>query len=134
MRSVANCTVSVLRGSETDDYGDTADTGNVVADRVPASILETVRRTTRRADDRAQTVLYFTGRVDPRVDVRQNDRLRDERTGAVYLVTSLSRVGNPVTVNDSRLDLERVSVGSVGTSDYNDTSTLGNSLPFTIGA
>jgi hypothetical protein len=113
MRAVATCRVTVLRGETTTALGDPADASTPVQDRVPFSILEQRRQTTRRADDRAQTVLYFTGRCSPRIDVRQGDRLQDESTGTIYLVTAVSRVASPIGTNDTRCDLEKVTDGTL---------------------
>lgn len=113
MRAVATTTCSILRGETTTTFGDTESADTVVANRIPFSILEQRRLTTRRADDRPNTVLYFTGRCSARVDVRQEDRLQDEATGNIYLVTAVSRVGNTITTNDTRCDLEMVTVGTL---------------------
>lgn len=113
MRSVATTTVTILRGETTSELGDPTAADTRVADRVPFSIMEQTRKTTRRADDRPQTVIYFTGRCSARVDVRQEDRVQDESTGTIYLVTAVSRVASPITTNDTRCDLERVTVGTL---------------------
>jgi len=99
--------VSILRGSSTNTFGDTIDTPTVVASAVPMSILEQSRATTKRASDRAQTVLSFLGRCSPSVDVRQGDRLLDT-AGSTYVVHAVSRESNPIAPQDQRLDLERV--------------------------
>lgn len=109
----ANCRVTILRGTELTELGDTQDRAVPVRDRVPAAIREQRRQTTTNADDRAQTVLYFTGRMSAREDVRQDDRLRDEATGTIYLVTAVSRHGASSRTNETRLDLERVGLGTI---------------------
>ena len=113
MRSIATTRVTILRGETTNAFGDPAAADTRVADRVPFSILQSSARTTRRADDRPNTVLAYIGRCSPRVDVRQEDRLIDERTGDIFLVTEVSRTGSTVTTNDSRVTLEKVTVGTL---------------------
>ena len=109
----ANCRVSILRGTETTELGDLTDRPVPVADRLPAAIREQRRQTTTNVDDRAQTVLFFTGRLTATVDVRSGDRLRDEATGTIYLVTAVSRHGASSRTNETRLDLERVTLGTI---------------------
>lgn len=113
MRMPATDLVSILRGETTNAFGDTEDAPTVVQDRIPMSILETNRATTRRAADRPQTVTYFTGRCSAAVDVRVEDRIRSETNGAIYVVTSVSTVRSPITTNDTRIDLERVGTGTL---------------------
>jgi len=105
--------VTILRGTETTELGDITDRAAPVRDRVPAAIREQRRQTTTNADDRAQTVLYFTGRITANVDVRVNDRLRDEATGTIYQVTAVSRHAASSRTNETRCDLERVTLGKI---------------------
>jgi len=109
MRAVATTTVTVYRGTTTNAFGDDVDNTTPLFTGKPMSIQEQRRATTRHADNRAQTVLYHTARCSPALDVRLDDRLLDERTGSIYLVTAASTVENTVTTNDRRLDLEKVS-------------------------
>lgn len=102
-------TVSVLRGSTTDDFGDAVAADTVAASGIPASILEQRRTVFVREENRVQQVLYATGRVPGDTDVRPDDRLRDEVSGDTYRVDSVSRVGSPVQMNDLRLDLRKAS-------------------------
>lgn len=113
MRTVATTTVTILRGETLNDFGDPAAGTTRVADRVPFSILQSGARSTRRADDRPNTVLSYVGRCSPRVDVRQEDRLIDERTGDIFLVTEVSRTGSTVTTNDPRIVLEKTTTGTL---------------------
>jgi hypothetical protein len=105
----ATTTVSVLRGSSTDGFGDTVSADTVAASGIPASILEQRRTVYTPADNRVQQVLYYLGRVPGDTDVQLTDRILDEVTGDVYRVDSSSRVGSPVTMNDLRLDLRKAS-------------------------
>lgn len=109
MYAHATTTVSVLRGSTTDAFGDAVAADAVTASGVPASILEQRRRTYVAAENRVQQVLYYIGRVPGDTDIQLQDRVRDEATGDVYRVDSVSRVSSPVQMNDLRLDLRKAS-------------------------
>jgi aspartate aminotransferase-like enzyme len=39
--------------------------------------------------------------------VQDQDRVRDERTGAIYIVDAVSSMANPAAAADLRLDLRR---------------------------
>jgi hypothetical protein len=105
----ATTTVSVLRGSSTDDFGDAVADDTVAASGIPASILEQRRNVFTPADNRVQQVLFYLGRVPGDTDVQLLDRIRDETTGDTFHVDSVSRVGSPVQMNDLRLDLRKAS-------------------------
>lgn len=108
MRAVATSTFSVLRGTGESSFGDETDTGTVVLSGVPMSVMEQRRQDANPVTGRADTVHFYTGRCSPALDVRAGDRLQDERTGAIYQVSSATQVANPVSQNDRRMDLERV--------------------------
>jgi hypothetical protein len=103
----ATTTLAVLRGTTTDEYGDEADTNNVIASRIPASLAEQTRRVTTRDDPTPRIVRYAVGRVTAGTDIRDQDRVRDERTGAVYIVDAVSSMNSAAVAADLRLDLRR---------------------------
>jgi hypothetical protein len=107
MQAIATTTISVLRGTTTDAYGDEQDTDTIVATGIPASLTEQSRRVTTRDDPTPRIVRYATARVGSGTDIRDQDRVRDERTGAVYIVDSPSSMANPALAVDLRLDLRR---------------------------
>lgn len=107
MQAVATTQLAVLRGTTTDAYGDEQDTDTVVARNIPASLIEQSRRVTTRDDPTPRIVRYATARVPAGTDITDQDRVRDQRTGAVYIVDSTSRMANPALVVDLRLDLRR---------------------------
>ena len=104
---VATTTVSILRGTATNRYGDTVDTDAVAATRVPASILERPVTGTKPAEGREDTPRTYALRTRWR-GLQQNDRIRDERTGVIYAVTTLAPQTNPVGHAVVRADLQRV--------------------------
>jgi len=109
VRAVATTTVSILRGTTTDGYGDTVDdnTGQPVATGVPASILEQNRRVFLPAEQAVRIVRTYAARVGPEIDVRKDDRLLDEQTNTIYLVTDLSDPHASVMHPDIALQLSR---------------------------
>jgi hypothetical protein len=105
---LATTTVSILRGTAVDDYGDENDTTTVAATRIPASILEQRRLVSTPDDPQPRAVVFYTARVLATTDVRTGDRIRDETTGEVFIVDNHTRVSNPFIANDIRLDLRLV--------------------------
>jgi hypothetical protein len=105
--AVATTTLTVLRGTTTDAYGDEQDADTVVATGIRASLTEQSRRVTTRDDPTPRIVRYAVGRVTAGTDITDQDRVRDERTGAVYIVEAVSSMANPAVAADIRLDLRR---------------------------
>lgn len=110
MISVPTTTVTILGDGGTDSWGDQVDGDTVLASGIPASVLEQRRLVTTPDASRVQTILYYTGRLPHGTVVSIDNRLLDERTGHIYIIDSVSTVGNPVIKNDVRLDLRRVTV------------------------
>jgi hypothetical protein len=108
MSFLATTRVTILRGTATDRYGDDVDTDTVVAVDVPASILERPVTGARPAGGRTDTQRTHALRVWKAVDVRQGDRIRDQKTGFIYAVTTQAPSTNPVGLGSTRLDLQRV--------------------------
>lgn len=112
MSFVATTTVTILRGEAADRFGDPVDDDSVLplATRWPASILEKPVTGGKPVDGDTTTPRTYTMRVRPRagVTLRQNDRVRDERTGATYTVDTQVSPTNPVGHTVTRFDLRRV--------------------------
>jgi hypothetical protein len=107
MQAIATTRISVLRGTTTDAYGDEQDTNTAVASGIPAALTEQSRRVTTRDDPTPRIVRYAVARVTAGTDIQDQDRVRDERTGAVYIVDAVSSMANPAAAPDLRLDLRR---------------------------
>lgn len=106
---VASTTVTVLRGTATDAYGDEVDVDTDVARRLPAVVTEQRQRTRQPSEGRGGTTETFTIRLRPTADVVEGDRLRDDRTDAVYQVREVSNPGSAVGFADVRVTAVRVS-------------------------
>lgn len=111
MYAIATCTVSVLRGTSTDPvYGDTTAAMAVVASGIPASIIEDRNpRTTTPGNPTPRITRGYSGIVGSTVDVTDRDRLKDERTGAIYVIVSVSHQAAPGFTPDRTLELRRAS-------------------------
>jgi hypothetical protein len=107
MQAIATTTLTVLRGTTTDVYDDEQDTDTAVATGVIASLVEQSRRVTTRENPTPRIVRYAVARVPAGTDIRDQDRVRDERTGATYIVEAPSSMANPAMAVDLRLDLRR---------------------------
>jgi len=105
--AVANTTVAVLRGMSTNAWGDEVDADTPVRTGIPASLVEQTRRVTTRDDPTPRIVRYAVGRVTAGIDVTDQDRIRDERTGATYIVEAVSAMNSAAVAADLRLDLRR---------------------------
>ncbi|GGW15752.1 hypothetical protein GCM10018980_51840 [Streptomyces capoamus] len=107
MQAIATTRISILRGTATDAYGDEVDTDTPIAAEIPAALTEQSRRVTTRDDPTPRIVRYAVARVAAGTDIQDQDRVRDERTGAVYIVDAVSSMANPAAAADLRLDLRR---------------------------
>lgn len=107
MIGLATTTASVLRGSTTSVYGDEQDAATVVASGLQLGLMPAGQSGTRSADARPQEVERFRGRMPYGSDVRVGDRLQDERSGLIYLVTGSHQAANPVLAQDLAVDLTR---------------------------
>jgi hypothetical protein len=105
---LANTTISIKRGTYTDDYGDETDSDEVVASGIGASILERPVTGGRPASGRKDTTRTYALRVWKPIDLRQDDRVVNERTKEVYVVTTLAPSTNNVGLGSTRADLQRV--------------------------
>jgi hypothetical protein len=105
--ATATTTLTVYRGTTTDGYGDEQDTDTAVHTGIPASLVEQTRRVTSRDDPTPRIVRYTVGRVTAGTDITDQDRVRDERTGAVYIVDAVSSMNSAAAAADLRLDLRR---------------------------
>lgn len=108
MKARANTRVTILRGTSTDAFGDPVDTLTEVATGITASIIEQRKTVTNPVDGVVRRVRYTTGRLPAGTDLRDGDRVKDEKTGVIYMFDASSQVENAVRTNDIHLDLKRV--------------------------
>lgn len=85
---VPTTTVTVLTESETEDeFGDPVDSYKAVRKGVKAHIWEDAKTAFNPSDSRVQTVRTLKGLVADSKPLKKNDRLRDENTDAIYMIT-----------------------------------------------
>lgn len=108
MYARATTTITVYRGSTTDDWGDVKDTPTPVMTGVRASILEQKIYATGEITTQPHNYRWARLRVTKGIDVRTNDRVLDEKTGITWLITNISNYQNPVKGQDVRIDLQHM--------------------------
>lgn len=95
---------SVMRGSTLNEYDDEVDGDTIVVSGLLGSVIERTRQVFNPDDSRVATVRFLVGRFNYNADIQDGDRLKDDKTGEVYVVASVSRGSN--AVNKSSLELE----------------------------
>lgn len=106
MISRATTTITIYRGQDVDEYGDPVDGETVVVRHVPASILEQTVKAWTEVSTLPRNFRWAKMRMTTGYDIRQDDRVYDERTGETWTIVQISRRGNPVRGADVRVDLE----------------------------
>lgn len=113
--------VTVLRGAAApNSFGDELPADTPIATGVPAAVAEglgssqsqNTQRSFQPADQRGGVVETYTIRLRPGTDVLEDDRLLDERTGAVYQVRAIYTPPNLVGLVDVRAVAVRVAATS----------------------
>ncbi|MCA1840199.1 MAG: hypothetical protein ABR585_12490 [Gemmatimonadaceae bacterium] len=102
----ATTTVTVYRGSTYNAWGDEVDSDTIVATGVRASILEQTVDAKTEITTVPHSYRFAKMRVTAGTDIRQNDRIMDEKTQEVWTIVQISRRANPVCSQDIRVDLE----------------------------
>lgn len=105
---LANCTVSVLRGTMLNEFGDVVDNVGVAASGIPASIIVRSKTITDKATQEPRVIQRVVGHVGSNVDVRGTDQLRDDTHGITYSVQAVTQSNGMGLVPDLELDLLRV--------------------------
>lgn len=111
MYALASHLVSILRGTTTNAWGDEIDDPNgaqVVATGVPISLAVTNTTASDPTSQQIRVIRSITGAMQSDTDVRETDRLRDDATGAVYIVESVTQPLGPGFVGDLDLVLAKV--------------------------
>jgi hypothetical protein len=94
------------RTTTVNDYGDEVE---VLTEEDPTPILGSVIERTKQVfnpdDSRVATVRYLTGRFQHTADIKDGDRIKDVKTGEIFVVESLARPTNAVVKSDIVADL-----------------------------
>lgn len=106
MMGMATGRYSIIRGESTqNDYGDEVESDTVVEDGILGSVIERSRTNFDPQSGRIATLRQLTGRFTNGTDIRDGDRIKDEESGRVYLVTSVFNGTSLVGKADVVLDL-----------------------------
>jgi hypothetical protein len=104
---VASTSVTVLRGTTYTEHGDLQDLNQPVAVKVPFAVTELSRSYSNPDTGESYVVRRLLGRVRGN-GVQAGDRLRDERTGATYVVDAIAEPG-PFMAGVQTLELTKQS-------------------------
>lgn len=119
---VVTHTCDVLRGEDTDEYGDPKDADTVVIADLQISIVEGRKDQPYSSagdlqrlpvEGRETTVRKYSGRARPGSGIRRLDRLRatpvrGTPVASIYLVEALFEPPSPIGAADIRMELRRI--------------------------
>ena len=108
MYALATCTVSILRGTSTNEFGDEVDNGTVAASGIPASIIVRSKSISDSATQTPRIVQQVIGAIGSNVDIRDTDQIRDDTNGITYVIESVIQPNGPGLTPDLQLELRRV--------------------------
>lgn len=103
MYTMANTTITVLRGVSLDEYGDTMDAGSPIATGIPAYLSSPAQSPFRPII--LGTTVYMTGTIMPsttreivcilpsNTDLTNEDQILDDHTGILYQVLVVTQIG-----------------------------------------
>lgn len=98
--------LTILRGSTTNDNLDeVADNSDdaIVATGIIGSVIEQNQRVFLPSAGPSQdtrVIRYMTGRIRSGIDLRNDDRVKDERTGTIYVVEGVRQPASPTRTNE----------------------------------
>src|SRR5450756_869353 len=87
---LANTTLTVMRGTTVNAYGDLTTVGTPLYTGIPAAVVEKARQTFDRATQRAQTIRTTMCVVPDWADILTTDTLMDETTGNFFMVEDIT--------------------------------------------
>jgi hypothetical protein len=112
MYALATATVSILRGTTENAWGDVVDdldnSETVVASGIPVQLAISQARPYDPSTQQIRVINTASCAIQSDIDVRTTDRLRDDVTGAVYSVESVTAQPGPGFVGDLNLALRQV--------------------------
>jgi hypothetical protein len=108
MYALASCTASILRGTSVDQFGDTVDTGTVIATGVPFLIEDVNQRVFDPATQQPRIVRAIEAVCQSNVDVKPGDQVRDDTNNVLYLVNDVTQKYGAAWTPDLDVDLTRI--------------------------
>lgn len=118
MMELANTTLSVMRGTTTNGYGDVTNVGLPLYQGIPAAVVESGKTVFDNATQRPSTIRTTKCVVPDWADILTTDTLQDETTGSYYMVEDVMTQPSLGPPPDKILTLRWRSGVSVG-SDSN---------------
>lgn len=107
MLAFAGTTISLLAGSTVTDAGDEEEADDVKAKSIPASIRLGRQMHRHEATQKPRRMQYATMRLDRSIDLTGVTRVRDERTGDVWMIDeNFKPQGSPIPA-DQIVNLKR---------------------------
>lgn len=109
----ANCTITLLRGTTTNQYGDEIDSNTPLMTGIPATLIETGKTVQDPSTPTPRTIRQIYCSVPYWTGILNTDRLLDERNQDVFIILSVTTpptiIGAPV---DLVLTLKRVTANA----------------------
>jgi hypothetical protein len=102
-------TVAILGGTASEsEWGDPVEGSEVIRSGLPCAIHEQRRIVAPEHTSAPMAVRFWTGYLPHGTAVSGAQRLRDERSGTVYLIDHVSTPAHPGRPQDVQLDLRTV--------------------------
>lgn len=108
MYAMANATVSILRGTGEDIYGDETDASTAVATGILAQITNRPITVFDPSTNAPRTVRAYRAVLPYGTGVEVTDRVKDESTNDIYTINEVVPARGVGHSGDLRLELERV--------------------------
>lgn len=90
MMELANTSLTVMRGTKVNGYGDRTNVGTPLYRGIPAARVESSKQVFDRASQRAQTIRTTKAVVPDWADILTTDTVMDETTGDYYMVEDVT--------------------------------------------
>lgn len=104
----ANTTVSILKGVATDDYDDETDLDLPIQTGLRAFIQEEGNSASRFDSNTPQDVRRYNCKISLRAQLQDDIRIKDERTGKIYIVDSYEQKDSAVRQLSKNVKLRRI--------------------------
>lgn len=109
----ANTTATIYRGTTENQFGDAVDSNTPFITSLPVTLVETGKSVQDRSSPTPRTIRQIYCNVPEWAGVLNTDRIKDEQTGDVYIIISVTKpptiIGAPV---DTVLGLKRISAST----------------------
>ena len=90
MMELANTSLTIMRGTEANAYGDLSDVGSPIYTGIPASLVESSKQTWDPASQERRTIRTTSAVVPGWTDIKTSDTVRDETSGSYYMIEDIS--------------------------------------------